>query len=328
MYTALCETLHDNIIKEYESTLCLLIPDYKHIIANVADQLLLTPRKPKEHEVLRDITNTQEVHRTGVQAHGKQIETDLCHNVYKVTTQELASIKYTNKTDLPSQFNRINKANISIKTTGNRNTVCMGDMIRLFDCVSNGEKQHLLVVHYEQTDNVKEFKHIIEVNITDKRELLFGDLSREDIEELNRSVKVVKHKSRPTKEQHALMYDVLEAKKKKTGAIIPNIKCDSTQSRLQCSFHRFRAFIDESPSLIIEQSNTNIFHSCKIPMRYQSPPRKFKKSSTATTSASSDTSSTATTSASSDTSSTATTSASSDTSSTAMSKRTPMQNLN
>lgn len=307
MFSNLCDTLHDDIIKEFETTLCLLIPEYKHIIADVANKLLITPKKAfkEEPEALKDITNTQEVLCMGVQAHGKQIETDLCLNVYKATPQELASVKYTSKTDLPSRFNRINKANISVKSTGHRNTVCMGDMLRLFDCVSNGEQQHLLVVHYEQTDNIKEVKHIVEVNITGKKELLFGDLSREDIEELNRAVKVVKHKSRPTKDQHATMYRILSEKKQKAGAIIPNIKCDSTQSRLQCSFNRFRNFIDENPSLIIEQSNTNIFHGSTISMRYESPPRKFKKgsSSTATSSLSASTSSSSTSTA---TSSTAT----------------------
>jgi hypothetical protein len=328
MFSILCETFHNDIIKEFEATLCLLIPEYKHIIAGVAYKLLITSKEEKtKHEALRDITNTntQEVLYTGVQAHGKQIETDLCLNVYKATPQELASVKYTNKTDLPSRFNRINKANISVKSTGHRNTVCMGDMLRLFDCVSNGEEQHLLVVHYEQTENIKQVKHIVEVNITDKKELLFGDLSREDIEELNRAVKVVKHKSRPTKDQHATMYHILSEKKQKAGAIIPNIKCDSTQSRLQCSFNRFRDFIDENPTLIIEQSNTNIFHGSTISMRYESPPRKFKKGTT-TSSVTTTSSSVTTSSSSSVTTSSTATSFSIATSSTATSKN--RENLN
>lgn len=322
MITTLTETLYDDFIKEFETTLCLSIPEYKHVISDVANKLLIAPQKAfkEDSDALRDITNTQEVSCTGVQAHGKQIETDLCLNVYKATQQELASVKYTSKTDLPSQFNRINKANISIKSTGSRNTVCMGDMLRLFDCVSNGEQQHLLVVHYEQTDNIKQVKHIVEVNITGKKELLFGDLSREDIEELNRAVKVVKHKSKPTKEQHALMYGVLAEKKLKAGAIIPNIKCDSTQSRLQCSFNKFRSFIDENPSLIVEQNNNNIFHGSIISMRYQSPPRKFQKKTSTSSSTSTSTSSTSTSSTS--TSSTSTSTSSTATSSTATSKST------
>jgi len=153
----------------------------------------------------------------------------------------------------------------------------MGDMLRVFDSVSSGKQQHLLVMYYKQSGNIKEIKNVIELDITGKRELLFGDLTREDIEELDGSVKVVPHKQHPTKEQHQYMYGIRDEKKKKTGSIIPNIKCDGTQSRLQCSFNKFKNFIDNNPSLVVEQSINNIFHNIEIETRYYSPPRKFLK---------------------------------------------------
>ena len=49
-----------------------------------------------------------------------------------------------------------------------------------------------------------------------------------------------------------------------SGAIHLDIKCNSSQSRLQCSFNRFQEFVEQNPKKIIAKSNTNKFRGGTI----------------------------------------------------------------
>jgi 4-hydroxybenzoate polyprenyltransferase len=60
------------------------------------------------------------------------------------------------------------------------------------------------------------------------------------------------------------------------GAIYFNIKCNSTQSRLQCSFNRFQEFIEKNPEKIVAKSNTNEFRGGSISPSIISSRRNFK----------------------------------------------------
>ena len=67
-----------------------------------------------------------------VQKHGFLWEKEILKN-RGVTEDELQSIKYTSKMDLPANLDRLDNSNISVKTTNSPNTVCMGDCLRVFD---------------------------------------------------------------------------------------------------------------------------------------------------------------------------------------------------
>lgn len=219
-----------------------------------------------------------ELERKEVQAHGFCWEKELLLNVYKTTEEELKSISYTNKIDLPAKLNRLDNCDISIKTTGNKNTVCMGDCLRLFDSVSSGHPIHAVILHYSQIDKAhKKILSIVELNLTNAQELLFGSLKRSQIEELDRAVKSVPQKRKPTKEEHEKMYSIQKSLKGLSGAIYLNIKCDSKQSRLQCSFNKFQNFIENNPSLIIEKSNNHMFRGGLISEILKSATRVLKK---------------------------------------------------
>lgn len=213
-----------------------------------------------------------------VQSHGFFWENELKTKVYGAKPDELKTIKYTNKFDLPSAFNRLDSScNLSIKTTKSPNTVCMADCLRLYDAVSSNEPLHLVVVFFKQCpNNTKNVASIVEVDLTNSRELLFGTLTRAQLKELDDAVKSVPQKRKPTSEEHKKIYDMKKALR--TGAIILNIKCNSTQSRLQCSFNKFQSFLQENPSLIVAKSDTNHFRGGVISEVYTSAPRVFKKS--------------------------------------------------
>jgi hypothetical protein len=200
-------------------------------------------------------------------------------NVFHLTEEELEKRKYTAKIDLPSIYNRLDKCDVSIKTTNTLNTICMADCLRIFDAVSGETPLHLIVVHYKQNDTTKTKKvtTIVEVNLTNSREALFGTLTREQIEELDKVVKAVPQKRKPTLEEHTTMYALRDKLQALSGAIQLNIKCNSTQSRLQCSFNHFTDFLEKYPERIIAKSNTHEFRGGAISSEISSSRRVFMK---------------------------------------------------
>ena len=106
--------------------------------------------------------------------------------------------------------------------------------------------------------------------------MLFGTLSRCQIKQLDNIVKSIPQKRKPTKEEHLKMYLLRDEIQKYSGAIYFNIKCNSTQSRLQCSFNRFQDFIKNNSSRLISKSNTNEFRGGLISSEIVSSERVFK----------------------------------------------------
>ena len=179
--------------------------------------------------------------RKEVQSHGFSWETDIICNVYGVTNEELKKIKYTSKMDLPASMNHLDNCDVSIKTSCNPNSVCMADCRRVFDAVSSGNPIHMVVLNYVQDDtkNTKKITTITGVNLTDSCNLLFGTISRSQIEELDKLVKSVPQKRKPTEEEYNKMYSLRDSLQNLSGAIHLDIKCNSSPSRLQCSFNHF-----------------------------------------------------------------------------------------
>lgn len=217
--------------------------------------------------------------RKEVQGHGFSWEKEIIANIFGVTQEELQSIKYTSKMDLPAELNRLDCCDVSIKTSCSPNSVCMADCLRIFDAVSSGIPFHMVVVHYTQDDatNTKNVSSIIQINLTSSSELLFGTLTRSQIEELDRAVKSVPQKRKPTEEEYNKIYSLRDTLQKCSAAIHLDIKCNSQQSRLQCSFNRFQQFIEENPGRVIAKSITNEFRGGMISPRITSSRRIFKK---------------------------------------------------
>jgi hypothetical protein len=214
-----------------------------------------------------------------VQSHGFVFEKQILHNVFGATVKELKEIKYNSKNDLPAELNRLGNYDISVKTSGNKNSVCMADCLRVFDSVNSQKPIHIVVVHYQQNDssNTKKISTITEIDLTNSTVLLFGTLTRLDIEKLDKLVKSVPQKRKPTQDEHKKMYSLRDSLQKLSGAIHLDIKCNSTQSRLQCSFNRFHLFIEKNPNIIVAKSNTNIFRDGLISSEIISHRRCFNK---------------------------------------------------
>ena len=217
---------------------------------------------------------------TEVQSHGLLWERDLCEKVYGATKDEMKGIKYTSKMDLPGKLNRLDNCDLSIKTSCSPNAVCMADCLRVFDEVSSANNIHLTVIYYLQNDETrtKHVSTITEIDLTDSQNALFGTLTRTQLEELDKLVKSIPKKRKPTNEERENMYSLRDKLQAQSGAIHLDIKCDSkNQRRLQCSFNRFQQFIEQNPSRVIERSNSNTFRGGVISSQIVSPRRVFKK---------------------------------------------------
>lgn len=208
-----------------------------------------------------------------VQSHGFSWEKEILSKVYSVTN----AISYTSKADIPAEFNSLDGVNVSIKTTGDKNCVYMADCLRFYDSLD--DDIHLIVIHYEQNDDAKTkvLKSVTQINLKNSRELLFGSLTRSEIESLDALVKRVPQKRKPSEEEHSEMYTLKKQLQKKSGAIRLDIKCNSQQSRLQCSFNKFESFKEKNPHLILHHSESNMFRGGELTKELLSDRRKFIK---------------------------------------------------
>ena len=246
---------------------------------------MTTPVSAPKIEAKTDVKATAPVkvemnsERKEVQAHGFSWEKELITKVYGATQEELKGIKYNSKMDLPSALNHLDSCDVSVKTSCSINAVCMADCLRVYDAVSSGKPIHLVVILYKQDDttNTKKISSIVEVDLTNSRELLFGTLTRSQIEELDKAVKSVPQKRKPTDDEYKNMYSIRDRHQENSGAIHLDIKCNSTQSRLQCSFNHFQTFIEKNASRVIAKSNTNEFRGGVISPEIKSSRRVFKK---------------------------------------------------
>jgi uncharacterized membrane protein YqiK len=154
----------------------------------------------------------------------------------------------------------------------------MADCLRIYDAVNSDTPFHMVVIHYIQDDktNTKKLKSIIEVNLTNSVKLLFGSVTRKHLEGLDKAIKDVPQKKKPTAEQYKYMYDIRNTIQPLSGAIHLDIKCNSTQSRLQCSFNHFQTFLKENPNRIISTSTTGTFRGGQIKEEIVSSRRVFK----------------------------------------------------
>ena len=82
-----------------------------------------------------------------VQKHGKKWENDIL-KTYGVSDETLDKIPYTNPHDLPSEYNKLNGKNVSIKTTGSNN-ICCGDAERFYDS-TNEHNMEMVIVKYTE----------------------------------------------------------------------------------------------------------------------------------------------------------------------------------
>jgi hypothetical protein len=217
--------------------------------------------------------------KKAVQEHGFFWEKYTLCNCFEVSEEDLKGIGYTAKHDLPKDLNP-EGFNISCKCSKSLNDVNMGDPIRLFDSVNNeDDKIHIIIFFWKQFNNTKKVIKTYEIDITDKKDLLFGGITKNELEELRNLVRKIPTKSKPSPEQRKEMYDLRDKLHEKKGVLRLDIKCNSQQSRIQCTIHKFTKFIIEHANLVISSNETNEFRGISIP-DFEGGSRVLKKKNT------------------------------------------------
>lgn len=170
------------------------------------------------------------------QAHGKAWEKSVLRGVYGLTESEIETIKHTEIHDLPQFMNKIGNYNLSIKTTGTAGKVDTGNVQRIFEASGSYTPYHMIVVIYKQDEHVKRLVEILELNLSRSRELLFGTVTLEEIDILERLIQSVPKGRSPTPEERRVIYQTRDAISGHSGIFNFNPKMDSkTQRRLQGS---------------------------------------------------------------------------------------------
>ena len=206
-----------------------------------------------------------------VQAHGLRWEQELCA-LHGMTRK----IGYTAKVDLPAEMNTLTGVDVSIKASGRLNTVDMANPIRIYDAVASGIPYHIIVVFYTQTTSTtKRVRRIVELDLTNATKELFGEVTRDQLVNLDTIVKSVPQTKKPTTEEHTRMYEARNALN--SGALKITIKCNSTQSRIQSSFVGFTTFMSTYPHRVVMVSESNAWRGGEISYEIVSGTRVFKK---------------------------------------------------
>ena len=196
------------------------------------------------------------------QAHGFILQDLLFTEIYGVTKDELSTIPYTAKLDLPGEFNRLEPGMaISCKATCNANKVDMADCLRVYDGINSDDSYRTLVAIYIQDDaKSKRITDLIEVNLQGAADALFGSVTRAEIVELDAAIKAVPRGRAPTTDEKTTIYAIRDNLHTKMGALQLAPKMDSKgQRRLQCSFNHFQQFLTTYDHRVIARGPPSAF---------------------------------------------------------------------
>ncbi len=207
---------------------------------------------------------------TESQSHGFFWENHIKTKIFGITEKS----SYTCIHDISKEQNPFDDSeNISIKTMGG-DTLFLGSALRIFE-YSPDEKHTCMVIVYRQREDKKTVSRVVEFSL-DRKDVLFGTVTVEDILELEQMIRELPKSGRISKSAR----EESEAKKKdinkRSDAIQFNIKIDSqTQRRLQCSIPKFDAFLTKNAdTILLYDSSEPIVREMPIPHVLTSTRRK------------------------------------------------------
>jgi hypothetical protein len=203
------------------------------------------------------------------QLHGFLWERAIREDVFRVNPRN----GYTSIHDIDKTENRFNESeNISIKTMG-KDTLFLGSASRILR-YSSEEVHTAIVIVYEQRGEAKRVTRVVEFSLDDKR-ALFGDVTPDEVETLERMLKELPKSGRVPAELRTESEAFKKYINAKSGAVQFNIKIDSkTQRRLQCSIPHFDAFLTKRSDLVGYDSPEPSVREVAIPAEFVSSRRR------------------------------------------------------
>jgi hypothetical protein len=202
------------------------------------------------------------------QKHGFTFENE----VLKAYGLDPARLSYTRAHDIPAELNTKEGKNISIKASGSK-SVDMGDVLRIFAETSSPEPILLTVLFYQQDGDKKKLKEIHQVDLTNSHAILFGTVTKEELQDYVKLVKAIPHGA-PSLETRDTYITAAQTLNRKMGYVHVRPKVDSkSQRRVQCSFPDFHAFCAAHPHLVKSKITDGILHGYQLPLEIDSTRR-------------------------------------------------------
>jgi hypothetical protein len=220
----------------------------------------------EEYEIF-DIENLNEVSPLSIeqftqsQSHGLFWDNEIRVHVFGLNK----CINDTKKYDIDYFENKFDpNENVSIKTSSNNNIDC-ADIIRFF----NGDftkKYTIILVRYNQKEQYKCIKEIIEINYTiELRNYLFGTITEEILQEYVNFIKSIPvgKVSDEIKNEYKNKKILLQRLHNMYINISP--KLDSkTQRRVQCSIPKIDKLIETFPNIVISRTTEPLVRNIQI----------------------------------------------------------------
>ena len=210
---------------------------------------------------------------TQSQAHGLFWDNEIREKVFGLPS----CINDTKKYDICCEDNKLNPLeNVSIKTSSNNNIDC-GDILRFF----NGDftkKYTIMLIRYDQIDDTKQIKEIIEIDYTSElRSYLFGSITEDILTNYVNTIKIIPHG--PVSNEIKEMYKKTKNQLQKDYNMKINIspKVDSkSQRRVQCSIPKVDELTTQFPHVVISRTKEPIIRGITITKIIKSLARKRK----------------------------------------------------
>ena len=158
----------------------------------------------------------------------------------------------------------------SVKTTGGNQIDC-GDVLRLFD-YNYKEKHTMILFCYKQESSKRVINRVVELNMNEEfKKVLFGSVTREQIEELDKYIKGIPKNQKPTKENSDTYKKMAKTLKDSSNSWISYApKVDSkSQRRLQSSIRKLDTFIEKNNSLVLSNSTDSMLRGISIPKEHE-----------------------------------------------------------
>ena len=199
---------------------------------------------------------------TGVQAHGHEWEDDLIAVfVSPSDMDEMEELSYTAVHDIPKELNQLTQRNVSVKAT-KTNRVDFGDALRTLDNMTGNSPLEAVIIQYRQDGSQKVPSRVVRLDLTESKEVLFGDADideiKSDFRELDSMVKTG-HKDYKTK--------AAEIRGKMSGShmkVAPKIgnPVKKRAGRLQISLANIDKLIEQNPHLVIDDEHCDPIKGC------------------------------------------------------------------
>jgi len=193
---------------------------------------------------------------TQSQGHGPAIENELRVKVWNLPMSKNNTLPH----DIPKHLNRFNPNEmVSIKSMKGY-TVCMGDILRVYDRCGPDEILTLLIARYLQVGGEKRIVEIVEMNYNEEfHRLLFGTITRQEIEDYVASIRAIP----PGKASKKIREDYLKRKNdlQKIHHMRMHLspKVDSkNQRRVQCAIPHLDQLWEQFPQFILSRTTDQV----------------------------------------------------------------------